>query len=107
MFYDYVAFRTVIETTTNEIGQDIEVITPTDTFLCDIQPLQEGLIDVSWGKDIKGSLTLYADVLIGVGEYVIVADDIGYKGTYKVKDRKVWSDYTIYLLEGYNEQINR
>lgn len=99
MFYDYVIYKTRVEEVMNEINQVIKTYVQDTDFLGDIQPLSDEIIDVSWGKDIEGTLTLFTDESLKASDVIMIKDYMSYSGTYVIADLKCWGDYSIYLLK--------
>lgn len=93
MFYDYKLSKVIETITVDEIGENIKTYLKDKPFEGDIQPVDEATRVRTWGKDVVGTLTLYADESLNVG------DIVHYKKPYRIEKTIDWVDYKMYLLE--------
>lgn len=94
MFYDdtiYKMIKTIVE---NEIGQEVpKWVKELIGFEGDIQPTTGAFKQsVGWGDDVSGTLTLFTDEPLQIG------DMVDYEGTYEIEKKVEW-DYYIYSLK--------
>lgn len=93
MFYDYTLSKMVETITVDEIGQEIKTYNEGTSFIGDIQPITGNTKQsMGWGDDVVGTLTLYTDESLSIGEIV------SYNGTYEIEKSMQW-DYFIYSLK--------
>ena len=91
-FYDKTFFTTTLVEEKIHM-QVIKKYVKSDSFDCDIQPMDEKTIKYVFGEDIKSRLQMYCDENLNVDDVIIYNNS-----SYRIEKKIPWDDYYLYAL---------
>lgn len=94
-------YTTTFEESENDIGQLIKAYMRNNSYMVNIQPIDEKTVQKIWGSDIESTYQMYFEQLLKIGDVISWNNK-----AYEVEKVIPWNDYNLYAIKEMDVIIN-